>query len=296
MITSRVHPGETPSSFVFNGLLDFLLRPDDPRAKALRSHFVFKLIPMLNPDGVYRGHYRTNSRGVNLNRFYLDPNPELHPEVFAVRSLILYHHSCQQDHWEKKGTRDRLAKLLEGTINNTDCGGNSQLYCCSEQNNTDHYHPHCQHKDIGLDPDSCCESNQSVSTSVSHSVLEDNKARLTDHCSTENHSPNNDDSWPTDPTTATHNSGVALYIDLHAHASKRGCFMYGNYFKEETVQAECMLFPRLVSLNSVHFDFEHCLFSEKNMRVPDKRDATTTKEGSGRVALYKATGLIHRLL
>lgn len=91
-VTSRVHPGETPSSYVFNGFLEFILNPDDQRSKALRQHFVFKMVPMLNPDGVQRGHYRTDSRGVNLNRVYIEPKWELHPAVFCIRSLIMYYH------------------------------------------------------------------------------------------------------------------------------------------------------------------------------------------------------------
>jgi murein tripeptide amidase MpaA len=62
-LTSRVHPGETPASHVLNGILNFLTGKNTEadqcvQAKALMDEFVFKIIPMLNPDGVYRGYYR----------------------------------------------------------------------------------------------------------------------------------------------------------------------------------------------------------------------------------------------
>lgn len=60
-------------------------------------------------------------------------------------------------------------------------------------------------------------------------------------------------------------SSMFLYIDLHGHASKKGVFMYGNYLPKVAEAVECMLLPRLMSMNCHHFHFDACVFSERNM-------------------------------
>ena len=52
ILSARTHPGETNGSWVMKGILNFLTDPDDPDAQTLRSNFVFKVIPMVNVDGV----------------------------------------------------------------------------------------------------------------------------------------------------------------------------------------------------------------------------------------------------
>jgi murein tripeptide amidase MpaA len=57
VISARVHSGESNSSYVMQGFLDFLLS-DSKKAAQLRKTFIFKIVPMLNPDGVIYGNYR----------------------------------------------------------------------------------------------------------------------------------------------------------------------------------------------------------------------------------------------
>ncbi|XP_074065983.1 cytosolic carboxypeptidase-like protein 5 isoform X3 [Macrotis lagotis] len=265
-LSSRVHPGETPSSFVFNGFLDFILRPDDPRAQTLRRLFVFKLIPMLNPDGVVRGHYRTDSRGVNLNRQYLKPDAILHPAIYGAKAVLLYHH-----------VHSRLI-----THNPSDHQSSPQSSAppgpLSELEKNDNLH---KEDGLGLstegdNPESWTQTEPASQDSNGLWFLESASGEVE----------------PAPETIPPKESGVAYYVDLHGHASKRGCFMYGNSFSDESAQVENMLYPKLISMNSAHFDFQGCNFSEKNMYARDRRDGQS-KEGSGRVAIYKASGIIH---
>jgi hypothetical protein len=53
---------------------------------------------------------------------------------------------------------------------------------------------------------------------------------------------------------------------------------------------ENMLLAKLVSLNSLNFDFMECSFSSTLMQCKDAKDGLT-REGCGRVSVMKATGL-----
>ncbi|XP_072245669.1 BEN domain-containing protein 5-like isoform X1 [Leuresthes tenuis] len=87
-LTARVHPGESPASFICQGVIDFLVS-QHPVAQILRDHVIFKIVPMLNPDGVYLGNYRCSLMGFDLNRHWQDPSPWAHPTLHAVKQLIV---------------------------------------------------------------------------------------------------------------------------------------------------------------------------------------------------------------
>lgn len=201
VLTARVHAAECPSSHMMHGCLDFLLTSQDARARALRRHFVFYCVPMLNPDGVVRGHSRVDANGVDLNRTYDAPSSQKHPATHAMR--IMLHALCED------GTAAAESAEPHGLL---------------------------------------------------HGATDDAEG------------------------------GLALYVDMHAHANKRGTFIYGNSMPAENL-LRCLLYTRLIALNTPYFDFTACNFTEVNMKSVG--NVGKSKAASSRVAMYLDTGMVH---
>jgi len=56
-------------------------------ARNLRENFVFKIVPMLNIDGVIVGNYRCNLSGADLNRQYIEPSKKAHPTIYFTKQV-----------------------------------------------------------------------------------------------------------------------------------------------------------------------------------------------------------------
>jgi len=69
-----------------------------------------------------------------------------------------------------------------------------------------------------------------------------------------------------------HKEWILMHVDLHAHANKRGAFVFSNHIDDETKYLDSILLPRCAALNSINFDFLECNFSKEGMVVKDKAD------------------------
>uniref|UniRef100_A0A1B0GH66 tubulin-glutamate carboxypeptidase n=1 Tax=Lutzomyia longipalpis TaxID=7200 RepID=A0A1B0GH66_LUTLO len=327
-VSSRVHPGETPASFVLNGFLTLLLDRKSSIAATLRRLYVFKIVPFLNPDGVYNGLYRSDTLGHNLNRVYLNPNPETHPSIYAVRKLIrFYHYGCDK----AEGEEPEIAvgtTFAESGVEKNSSSSNSDNVTSNEPSpeaseregevtpkevpeispeNTNKVEVIVEMKPPPCPPCPSCPEKSSLPPPTKAirpkkpfqlTPINPNKVPLQKNPGSGVNARKDvksrgikKDASAESEEKPNDSSNLFLYIDLHGHASKKGVFMYGNHMSNSTEAIECMLLPRLMSLNCHHFHFDACNFSERNMYHKGKRDGLS-KEGSGRVSVFKMTGLI----
>lgn len=56
-------------------------------AHELRQRYIFKIVPMLNPDGVSHGSSRCSLMGIDLNRQWKKPIPTHHPTLYYTKAL-----------------------------------------------------------------------------------------------------------------------------------------------------------------------------------------------------------------
>jgi murein tripeptide amidase MpaA len=74
VVMGRQHPGETVGSFAFEGFINKMIGEE----KRLKQYEIIA-IPMVNPDGVVYGNFRTNLGGYDLNRQWQEPDRGLQP-------------------------------------------------------------------------------------------------------------------------------------------------------------------------------------------------------------------------
>ncbi|XP_037091173.1 cytosolic carboxypeptidase 6-like [Pollicipes pollicipes] len=165
VVMARCHPGETPSSFIVQGLIDLLVG-DHPVATELRKYVIIKIIPMLNPDGVFLGNHRCSVLGADLNRTWQEPSQWGHPTIDAAKKLLL-----------------------------------------------------------SLDAD---KSN-----------------------------------------------GLEIVLDLHAHASLFGCFVYGTTYEDVYRYERHIVFPKLLSQNAEDFSPINTIYNRDPLKLGTARRAST---------------------
>jgi hypothetical protein len=89
------------------------LLSSDPHAIEVMRHMIFNIVPLMNPDGVYLGKYRTTSLNIDLNRQWDNANQATEPSVYAVTQQV--------NNWVNSGKNFSYFNDFHSTKNGTTC-------------------------------------------------------------------------------------------------------------------------------------------------------------------------------
>jgi murein tripeptide amidase MpaA len=109
---------EKAGSFKMEGILQFLCG-NIKTAIQLRNLFVFKIVPMLNSEGVLCGNFRCGLTGTDLNRCWDNPDRYIHPQVYYLKQLL------------KKMTEESKSVLVFCDLHEHSQKLNSFMYGCN---------------------------------------------------------------------------------------------------------------------------------------------------------------------
>ena len=92
LITALQHAGEDCGGYFIEGFINFLISEDES-ARQLRNDFVFFMVPMVNPDGIFHGITRYNANMEDLNSEWDDDvsdtmNLPTEREVLFVKNWV----------------------------------------------------------------------------------------------------------------------------------------------------------------------------------------------------------------
>ncbi|KAI8812182.1 hypothetical protein BJ742DRAFT_84849 [Cladochytrium replicatum] len=137
-LMARVHPGESNASYIMKGIISFLLSDDD-QASFLRKKCVFKIVPMLNPDGVVNGSHRCSLAGVDLNRQWVQPSERQTPTIYWTKTLWRY--------LVHRGIRPFVSCFNPSSTNKTVATSKLNFYILTPKLSCD-FHGHSRRKNV----------------------------------------------------------------------------------------------------------------------------------------------------
>jgi hypothetical protein len=113
---------------MMKGLIDFIAG-NSREAEVLREKFVFKIIPMLNPDGVINGNYRCSLSGGDLNRRWKAPSKVRKRVINFLRCYIRQYSTPKS--WQKISRKKEKSFCIQTCMDILE----EKTYLCMGMNN-----------------------------------------------------------------------------------------------------------------------------------------------------------------